>query len=56
MKASIILPTYNEKYNIVELIEAIFQALSDQRDYEIVVVDDGSTDGSKDTILRCRRR
>ena len=50
MKASIILPTYNEKYNIVELIEAIFQALSDQRDYEIVVVDDNSPDGTAGAV------
>lgn len=47
MKTSIILPTYNEKDNIVELIQAIFAALaSDSLDFEVVVVDDNSPDGT----------
>ncbi len=46
IKASIILPTYNEKDNIVELIEAIFAALPANLDYEVVVVDDNSPDGT----------
>jgi dolichol-phosphate mannosyltransferase len=47
MKTSIILPTYNEKDNIVELIQAIFATLkSDNLDIEIVVVDDNSPDGT----------
>ena len=47
MKTSIILPTYNEKDNIVELIQAIFNTLKpDSLDFEIVVVDDNSPDGT----------
>lgn len=44
-KISIILPTYNEKDNIVVLIEEIAKELGD-RDYEIIVVDDNSPDGT----------
>jgi dolichol-phosphate mannosyltransferase len=50
MKTSIILPTYNEKYNIVELIDAIFRTLLDETDYEIVVVDDNSPDGTAEAV------
>lgn len=51
MKTSIILPTYNEKDNIVELIQAIFTTLEPQQlDFEIVVVDDNSPDGTPEAV------
>jgi dolichol-phosphate mannosyltransferase len=50
MKASIILPTYKEKDNIVELIQAIFAALSPDLDFEVVVVDDNSPDGTAEVV------
>ncbi|GAB4457695.1 MAG: hypothetical protein Fur0044_51070 [Anaerolineae bacterium] len=51
MKASIILPTYKEKDNIIELIQAIFAALeSCVLAYEVVVVDDNSPDGTAEAV------
>ncbi len=51
MKASIILPTYKEKDNIVELIQAIFAALEPcALAYEVVVVDDNSPDGTAEAV------
>jgi dolichol-phosphate mannosyltransferase len=50
MKASIVLPTYNEKDNIVELIEAIFAALGSDINFEVVVVDDNSPDGTANAV------
>lgn len=49
MKISVIIPTYNEK----EVLEDCIESLGAQtyKDFEIVVVDDGSTDGTAD-ILR----
>jgi dolichol-phosphate mannosyltransferase len=47
VKASIVLPTYNERDNIAELIDAIHGCvLPAGLDYEVVVVDDSSPDGT----------
>lgn len=44
MKLLIVIPTYNEKDNVVPLAEAIFQNTGDVAD--ILFVDDGSPDGT----------
>jgi len=44
---SVVVPTYNERDNIVELIRRIDNALKGI-DYEVVVVDDNSPDGTAD--------
>ena len=47
MNFSIVVPIYNEQDNINELYRAITTALDrSDPDYEIIMVDDGSTDGS----------
>ncbi len=46
---SLIIPTYNEKDNITPLIERIHKALEGY-DYEIVIVDDNSQDGTIDIV------
>jgi dolichol-phosphate mannosyltransferase len=43
MKKLVIIPTYNEKENIENIISAVF-ALED--DFHILVVDDSSPDGT----------
>jgi dolichol-phosphate mannosyltransferase len=49
--ASIILPTYKERDNIVELVQAIHSHLQVQDfNYEIVIVDDNSPDGTADVV------
>ena len=45
MKLSVIIPVYNERETLVEIVEAV---LAVKRAYEIVIVDDGSTDGTRD--------
>ena len=49
---SIIIPAHNEEGNIERTCRVIVEAMSreDIRDYEILVVDDHSTDGTKDTL------
>ena len=46
---SIIIPTYKEKENINSLVERIHNSLS-KYDYEIVIVDDNSADGSEELV------
>lgn len=48
---SIVIPVYNEKQNIENLIKEINQVLNNHYKYEIVLVNDNSTDGTSE-ILR----
>ena len=47
---SIIIPTYNERDNIIPLVKRIDHALSNY-DYEIVFVDDSSGDGTAELAV-----
>src|SRR5207253_2581429 len=49
MKVSVVIPCYNERDTIAEIVSAVRTA--PLPDIEIIVVDDGSTDGSR-TILK----
>ncbi len=49
MFISVVLPVYNERENLFQLIEEIEGALHD-RPHEIVAVDDGSTDDSLEVL------
>ena len=46
---SVIIPTFNEVKNIITLIESLIRIL-DHLNYEIIVVDDDSPDGTSDVI------
>ena len=52
MKISIVIPTFNEKESISDLYLEICDAVSSSNDWEIIFVDDGSSDGSKGEIER----
>jgi dolichol-phosphate mannosyltransferase len=47
VELSLIAPTYNEKENIIPLVERVHKALSTYN-YELIVVDDNSPDGTSD--------
>src|SRR5262245_15506929 len=47
-KTCIILPVLNERENILPLLDGIQSAL--QSDYVVCIVDDGSTDGTRDLL------
>ena len=50
---SVVVPIYNERDNVEPLHEALSYALQQlRRSYEIVFVDDGSEDGSRDVMRR----
>ena len=50
MKLSIIIPVYNEVQSIEKLYLEIVQSI-DTSEYEIIFIDDGSTDGSSEKIV-----
>lgn len=45
----IIIPTYNEKENIEAIIRAV---TSLEKEFEVLVIDDGSPDGTADIVKR----
>jgi len=47
-KVSICIPTYNRKDYLKEALESVFAQT--YKDYEVVIVDDGSTDGTEEMI------
>ena len=53
MKISVVLPTYNERENIIPLIESLSSVLQDSGyEYQIVVVDDNSPDGTAEAVKK----
>ena len=51
MRLSVILPVYNERENLRPLLQELSGVLSQFPESEVVAVDDGSTDGSKEELL-----
>lgn len=53
---SIIIPAKNEAENLPSLIDEIVAALSGETAFEVIVVDDGSTDGTAQALIAARAR
>jgi len=54
MQLSVIVPVYNERDNIEPLMRELVSVLEELGgDYEIICVDDGSTDGGRDVVKTC---
>ncbi len=49
MLFSIIIPTHNRLKSLIDALESVFQQTVE--DYEVIVVDDGSTDGTAEKML-----
>jgi glycosyltransferase involved in cell wall biosynthesis len=49
-RLSVVVPLFNERDNVLPLIEATRLALKEQGAWELVLVDDGSTDGTSDRV------
>ena len=55
MDLSVVIPLYNERESLPELVDRVHRVATDMGlDYEVVLVDDGSNDGSWDEIVRLR--
>lgn len=55
MELSVVIPVFNEHENIGPLLDEIGRAIHPGVHYEIIVVDDGSGDGTADVLARLRR-
>lgn len=51
MRVSVVIPAYNEKGNIGRLVEETFEVVPEDLLGEVIVVDDGSDDGTREEIL-----
>jgi len=49
-KVSIVVPTYNERDNVQPLCDGIREALNTEWDYEVIIVDDNSPDGTSKAV------
>ena len=56
MDLAIVIPVLNEAESIASLLDEITTALAGQTGYEIIVVDDGSTDATREVLSRCLER
>ena len=56
MKISVLVPAYNEAVNIPILIEEFDQFIGKRKNYEVIIVDDGSEDGTYDILKKQKRR
>lgn len=50
MKLSIVVPTYNEEQNVSLLADEVKKALKAKYDYELIFVDDGSKDSTRQVL------
>ena len=54
---SLVIPVYNEEVLISDLFERVGQSLAaiDEK-FEVILVDDGSTDGTLQQLIRCNEK
>ena len=51
-RKAVIIPTYNEKENIENIARAVFGL---EGEYHIIIIDDGSPDGTADIVKRLQK-
>lgn len=56
MKLSIIIPVYNEKATIREVLRRVDEALTPGCEKEIIIIDDGSSDGTREVLQEYQSR
>ena len=50
IEVSVVIPTYNRKERLKDTLESLFHQTIPKDQYEIIVVDDGSSDGTEELV------
>jgi glycosyltransferase involved in cell wall biosynthesis len=53
-RLSVVIPVYNEAKSVVQVLERVLAADTKGLEVEVIAVDDGSTDGTRDTLVNWR--
>lgn len=56
MKFSIVVPTRNRSHNLLRTVSSMFRFDYEKRDYEVIVVDNNSSDNTKVTVSKLMNR
>lgn len=56
MELSVVIPVYNEAENVQPLLEEVIAALDGRLEYEVLMVDDGSSDGTVERLAALKTR
>ena len=55
-KLQILMPVYNEAQSIEDTVNEIHQTIKDQINYEFIISEDGSTDGTKEILKKLKEK
>ena len=55
IRISVVVPLFNERQNVPHLVQAVRAALGETRSWELLLVDDGSTDGTRKAVAEAER-
>ncbi|MBU0547650.1 MAG: glycosyltransferase [Candidatus Omnitrophica bacterium] len=50
MDISVVIPSFNRKFKLKECLDSLFAQVYPKDSFEVIVIDDGSSDGSKDML------
>jgi glycosyltransferase involved in cell wall biosynthesis len=54
IKVSVIIPTFNRKVSLIRTLDSLFNQTFPKENFEIIIVDDGSTDGTEKLIHKIK--
>ena len=53
---SVVIPLYNESKSLEKLVDEIFRSLNNYRQYELILVNDGSIDDTLEVVQKIKKK